>query len=184
MVNAGRILIMARGVWTNLENYQMLDLVTRDGIAYLARQASVGVDPKTDSAYTYWQPFGSATLPDSATIVYNEDNELTVSLDGETLVYDETNEVIKVNIDGSTIKYDSNNGLYAETGKVLTQTLAVGETTLTFTDASIGNNSLIDVYTNVYGVNPKTMTQSGTTVGLTFKAQSVAVSVKLVVKNN
>lgn len=184
MVNAGRILIMARGVWSNLTSYEMLDLVTQDGVAYLARQASVGQSPKLDSTYTYWQPFGSATEPDGDTIITDANNKLAVNIDGETLQFDSVDELLKVAIDDDTIKYDSVNGyLYANYGTVLTDTLAAGSTTITFTDASIGNNSLIDVYTDTYGVNPKTMVQSGTSVVLTFKAQLSAVGVKLVVKN-
>lgn len=72
--------------------------------------------------------------------------------------------------------------LIAQSGKVLTDTLAAGSTSLTFTDSAITNNSLLEVYTNIYGVSPKTMTQSGTTVTLTFKAQESAMVVKLVIK--
>ena len=60
MIKAGRVLIIPKGEWTNLESYEMLDLVTRGDIAYIARQASVGVDPATDTQLTYWQPFGTA----------------------------------------------------------------------------------------------------------------------------
>ena len=67
-------------------------------------------------------------------------------------------------------------------GTVLTANLTAGETTLTFTDMAITNNCRIDVYTNVYGVNPKTMTQSNTTLTLTFKAQSVSVAVKVIIR--
>lgn len=58
MVNAGRILIIARGEWDNTTNYVQLDLVTHDNIAYLARKASVGVNPANDPLMEYWQPFG------------------------------------------------------------------------------------------------------------------------------
>lgn len=220
MVNAGRILIMARGLWSNLVNYEMLDLVTQDGVAYLARQASVGVSPKTDESYTYWQPFGSATLPDGTTIIYDSNNKFAVNIDGRTIVYDSTSDYLKVSVDNDTLKYDSTNGyLYADIsfdisdldhvvitspvqgqilqyngtnwvnvtldmGKILTDTLAVGATTLTFTDAAIGNNSLIDIYTDPYGVVPTSATQSGTTVTLTFDPQDTAVSVKIVIKNS
>ena len=61
MVNAGRILIIAKGEWNSLVNYEQLDLVSYDKIAYLARQASVGVNPSTDTSMTYWQPFGSVS---------------------------------------------------------------------------------------------------------------------------
>ena len=183
MVNAGRILIMARGVWSNLTSYEMLDLVTQDGVAYLARQASVGQSPKLDTSLTYWQPFGSATEPDGETIIVDTNNKLAVNIDGETIQYDSVDQLLKVAIDNDTLKYDSTNGyLYASLGTVLTGTLAAGSTTITFTDPSIGNNSLIDPYTDTYGVNPRTMTQSGTSVVLTFKAQASPVVVTLVVK--
>ena len=115
MVDAGRILIMPKGIWSSLVTYEMLDLVTLDGVAYLARQANVGQNPKLDDTYTYWQPFGSAMTPDGTTIVINASNKLEVALDKRTLKYDDTNGYIKVSIDGSTIKYDSQNGyLYAD----------------------------------------------------------------------
>lgn len=115
MVDAGRILIMPKGIWSSLIAYEMLDLVTLDGVAYLARQASVGQNPKLDDTYTYWQPFGSAMTPDGQTIIINASNKLEVALDDRTLKYDSTNEYIKVSVDGSTIKYDSQHGyLYAD----------------------------------------------------------------------
>lgn len=115
MVDAGRILIMPKGIWSSLIAYEMLDLVTLDGVAYLARQASVGQNPKLDDTYTYWQPFGSAMTPDGTTIIIDANNKLEVALDNRTLKYDSTNEYIKVSIDGSTIKYDNQNGyLYAD----------------------------------------------------------------------
>lgn len=95
MVNAGRILIIAKGAWGSTVSYQQLDLVSYDNKAYLARQASVGVNPSTDASMTYWQPFGTTVEPDSETIVTNEDGQITVNIDGETLVYDTNDEVLK-----------------------------------------------------------------------------------------
>ena len=66
--------------------------------------------------------------------------------------------------------------------KVLTENLSAGSTTVTFTDNAITNDSLLEVYTSIYGVSPKTMTQSGTTVTLTFKAQESSMVVKLVIR--
>lgn len=65
---------------------------------------------------------------------------------------------------------------------ILTGTLTAGETTITFTDASITNDCFVDIYTNVDRVDPKTKTQSGNTITLTFKAQSVDVIVKLMIR--
>lgn len=99
MVNAGRILIITRGLWSNLVNYEQLDLVSLDGVAYLARQASVGVDPSTDLSMTYWQPFGSVAgvatttepglvMPDGETIKIGEGGLIYVDTSG--LEYDNT----------------------------------------------------------------------------------------------
>lgn len=65
---------------------------------------------------------------------------------------------------------------------VLTQRLVAGETTLTFTHQSINDNSLVEVYTDIYGKNPTAITQSGNTVMVTFRAQAESMTVKLVVR--
>lgn len=83
MVNAGRILIMPRGEYDSLTNYVMLDLVTYNGIAYLARKSSVGITPSTSAEY--WLPFGTPTeiatyeepgivMPDGTTVFIDEDD--------------------------------------------------------------------------------------------------------------
>ena len=115
MVDAGRILIMPKGIWSNLVSYEMLDVVTQDNIAYLARQSSVGVSPKNDSSYTYWQPFGTSVTPDGETIIMNSAGNITANIDNKSLIYDDVNMYVKVAIDGSTIKYDSTHGyLYVD----------------------------------------------------------------------
>lgn len=116
MVNAGRILIIPRGAWDNLTVYQMLDLITYDGIAYIAKQTSTGINPKTDpNKDAYWQTFGSAVVPDGETIVYDSNSDLAVNIDGTTLKYDSSTSFIKVAIDGVSLKYDSTNGvIYAD----------------------------------------------------------------------
>lgn len=115
MVDAGRILIMPKGIWSNLVSYEMLDVVTQDNIAYLARQSSVGVSPKNDSSYTYWQPFGTSVTPDGETIIMNSAGNITANIDNKSLIYDGVNTYVKVAIDGSTIKYDNSNGyLYVD----------------------------------------------------------------------
>lgn len=67
---------------------------------------------------------------------------------------------------------------------ILTQTLAAGATTLTFTDASIGNNSRISPKSDPFVLGLITdMVQSGTTITVTCAAQASAVSVMLEVYN-
>lgn len=63
--------------------------------------------------------------------------------------------------------------------KVLSATLVTGETSLTFTDAAITDNAMIYIYTNVWGVQPSAVEQSGNTLTLTFDAQSEDLGVKV-----
>lgn len=97
MVNAGRVLIIPKGAWTNLTPYEMLDLVSEGDKAYLARQASVGMRPSEDISMTYWQPFGS-----SASIATTDTPGLVMP-DGVTIKVDETG-LIVVNLNVADIK--------------------------------------------------------------------------------
>lgn len=115
MVNAGRILIIPKGEWSNLVSYEMLDLVSYNQVAYLARQASVGVNPANDQSMTYWQPFGSVSgiattsepglvMPDGTTITVDATGLISANLgiadlndiafaslsDGQVLIWDAT----------------------------------------------------------------------------------------------
>ncbi|MBP5578775.1 MAG: hypothetical protein J6X56_04740 [Ruminococcus sp.] len=64
-------------------------------------------------------------------------------------------------------------------------TLAIGSTSvvLTFAAQEIGANTLIDIYTDSYGVSPSAVATTSTTVTLTFEAQASAVNVAVVVRN-
>lgn len=97
MVNAGRVLIIPKGAWSNLTPYEMLDLVSEGDKAYLARQASVGMRPSEDISMTYWQPFGS-----SASIATTDTPGLVMP-DGVTIKVDETG-LIVVNLNVADIK--------------------------------------------------------------------------------
>lgn len=77
-------------------------------------------------------------------------------------------------------------------GITLTSTLSAGSTSVTFTHAGIKETSTFDVYTDIYGVNPKSVSditvsqdKYGRDVGnltLTFKPHSKDMSVKVVIK--
>lgn len=77
-------------------------------------------------------------------------------------------------------------------GITLTSTLSAGSTSVTFTHSKIKETSTFDVYTDIYGVNPKSVSditvsqdKYGRDVGnltLTFKRQSKDMSVKVVIK--
>lgn len=77
----------------------------------------------------------------------------------------------------------TNRQLTEELGKNLTpQTLAVGDTTLTFQDNSITTDSTIFPYTSKWGVVPTDITATTGQAVLTFAAQSEAISVYINVK--
>lgn len=69
--------------------------------------------------------------------------------------------------------------LYKKTSQFLSATLAAGSTQVTFTNSNFDANTLFDVYTDVYGVNPETISLSDTTLTLTFKAQESSVNIRL-----
>lgn len=77
---------------------------------------------------------------------------------------------------------DLESRIMAGIGKELTDTLAVGSTSITISDASILTTSTIDIYTDVYGVNPTAVTVATGSVTLTFEAQQAALGVKVVIK--
>lgn len=71
------------------------------------------------------------------------------------------------------------------TSEVKRGTLATGQTSvaLTFTDQTIGANTLVDVYTDDISVVPTAVSISGQVVTLTFDAQASAVAVAVKVQN-
>ena len=69
-----------------------------------------------------------------------------------------------------------------DTNTVLTGTLSVGQTEITFTNSAITEDSIIDVYTNVYGVNPIDITSTAGNITLQFYQQEYDVQVRVEVK--
>jgi hypothetical protein len=68
-------------------------------------------------------------------------------------------------------------------GKELTSTLTAGSTSLTFTDAGITSDTIVDnVLTSVYGVIPEDMTISNGSLTLTFEEQATDIGVKVVIR--
>lgn len=66
--------------------------------------------------------------------------------------------------------------------KILTQTLVAGQTSLTFTDASITENALVDIYVNHADAFPTDFDDSVSgSITLTFDVQIADLSVKLVI---
>lgn len=70
----------------------------------------------------------------------------------------------------------------AGTGNKLSSTLTAGNTTLTFSDASILTTSMIDIYVDTWGVAPSNVTVTTGSATLTFEAQQTDVSVMLLIR--
>lgn len=64
---------------------------------------------------------------------------------------------------------------------VLTETLEAGQTSVTFTDASITNDSNIRILTDVFGLVPTGATASTGSLTVTFAAQASDVEVRAVI---
>lgn len=75
------------------------------------------------------------------------------------------------------ISYGGNNN--TETYTEVIGTLTAGETEITLSDASITEDSTIDPYTSVYGVNPTNMVATTGSVTLTFDAREADLGVKV-----
>ena len=78
----------------------------------------------------------------------------------------------------STTKFDDSSPVIKAS---IEKTLNVGSTSVEFTDSSIGSDSIIDIYTSIFGVDPIDVQRSGTTLTVTFEAQTSSVKVRLVV---
>ena len=64
----------------------------------------------------------------------------------------------------------------------LTATLAVGSTSLTFSNAAITTTSKFDFYTDAYGISPSSATVTTGQLVLTFPEQESALSVLVLVR--
>lgn len=54
MAAAGRILIMPKGDYKEESQYELLDLVKHNGTSWIAKKASIGIEP-SEANSEYWQ---------------------------------------------------------------------------------------------------------------------------------
>ena len=62
---------------------------------------------------------------------------------------------------------------------ILSGTLSAGSTTITLSNQSITGEEMIEVFTDIYGVNPKSITSEAGSITLTFKAQENNMNIKV-----
>lgn len=65
--------------------------------------------------------------------------------------------------------------------KVITRVLSSGQTTIEVTDETLSSESVVDIYTDHYGLVPTSVTQSGNTLTITFAPQSEDIKVKVTI---
>lgn len=88
---------------------------------------------------------------------------------------------------GDMVTYDStefvfNGTVWQEFGAastIFTETLAAGDTTITIISSQIAIGSTIDIYTDVYGLEPTNVAVTAGQIVLTFDAQAVDIHVKV-----
>ena len=114
-----------------------------------------------DNGSYSWQPVGGGSV--SAANVTYDNTQSGMTADDVQEAVDELNQAL-TNV----------------TPTILTQTLTAGSTSLTFTNAAIGNNSHVRPFSNptIIGLI-EDATQSGTSITLTCKEQSSDVSISL-----
>lgn len=162
MANAGRVLILAKGAWSATTNYTQLDMVSYNSVAYLARQASVGVDPSTDVQMNYWMPFGSAAqIATTSTpgLVMPDGTSITITNTGLIKAVLGLNDVSDVTItspsNGQVLKYNNsaarweNGSLGTAASKNSTNAVTSGSTDLVESGA---------VYTETSGIKTRVTT--------------------------
>lgn len=114
---------------------------------------------------------GHVVINDSGTAFTQRKNLKFV---GATVSDDSTNNATVVTVQGGGGNSESKSG-----------TLNAGSTsiTLTFTSETISTNTLVDIYTDPYGVIPIDVTTTSTTVTLVFNAQPSNTRVSVTITN-
>ena len=87
-----------------------------------------------------------------------------------------------VSLERLSLFKDKMDAMKANKPTVVTGTLSAGSTSITLTNSAITTDSVIDVYTSVYGVNPTGISVSAGSITLTFDAQSSAVNIRIEVR--
>lgn len=166
MVDLGKIGIRNRGDHVAGNQYEKNDIVKNDGIAYFCLKDTS--DAPTTENTEYWQLWSREA----------------VEMHGATSSEDGAGGLVPKPLKGDEKKALLGDGTWGDVaiqGLTLTETLNTGNTSLSFSDDRITEDSTIDIYTDVYGVNPKNVNVEDGSLTLEFSAQESDVQVKVVV---
>lgn len=68
-----------------------------------------------------------------------------------------------------------------ESDNVYSETLIAGETTISISGSAINKDSMISIYTSVYGVNPTSVSVTGGNITMNFEEQSTNIKVGVII---
>lgn len=201
MANAGRILIIPKGAWSADETYEMLDMVNHDGASWLAKKTSAGIAPSTETS-EYWFNFMGITTKEvhiANNLTTTAEGYVLDAMQGKVLMdsLGQTNTKVssidsqlseaKLTLSGTStalneakatlVTLENSVSTLLSNATITKGTLAVGATSIVLGNSKITTNSVLSIFTSVWGVNPKTVTVASGQVTLTFDAQTVAVEV-------
>lgn len=234
-VSIGRILIIPKGEWNDIDTYEKLDLVRHNGASWICKNSCTGMEPTDENSENWFliakdgegisliidmvgatadtdgvRGFvpapkagdeAKALLGDGtwgtvdAIYTFKTEEEYNQAVindeipDGAKVVKEYDEQFINIPVDSEMSDGSMNpvqnkvvkNYVDKLHGITLTGALTSGETVITLTDASITTDSTIDIYTDVYGVSPKTVDVTDGNIVMAFNEQSVDVQIKVVV---
>lgn len=79
MAIAGRVAIVPKGNWSDIIQYEKLDLVYHLGSSYLAKQRSIGIDPTNED---FWMLIVTGTSDEQINILADQLEALDLEVDG------------------------------------------------------------------------------------------------------
>ena len=117
-----------------------------------------------------WQGVTTTEITDgSSTNPVTIDGESYTAKSGDMVTYNSTEFVFN-----GTVWQE-----FGAASTIFTETLTAGDTTITITDSQIAIGSTIDIYTDVYGLEPTNVAVTAGQIVLTFDAQGVDIHVKV-----
>lgn len=121
----------------------------------------------------------SFNLTDLLAIVSKDNNNVDTTM--KTSISELAAELLKnISYTELTTTNDSIIGAINEVaGTWVSGTLTAGSTSLTLSDASITTSSTIDIYTDVFGIQPTNAVVASGSITLTFLAQASDITVKV-----
>ncbi len=148
-------------------------------------QTAIATKADKDVIDTDYETIGSAALyPHTSGTIFYATNGKVYKATADIAASDTLTVGTNCDLSGMVDSVNELKSDKADAPTILTQTLAAGSTSLTFTNAAIGNSSRVKYYSNPFVVGLITdAVQSGTTVTLTCAEQASAVSVMLEVSN-